>query len=213
MKSHPVDNGRSWARRGPMMCITTPCPPWCTAPDTPSPHAHGSDGIAVPCVVRAPSGVEVHHLEGGLVADGDGVWAVIESANRGAPALMVEVGSMRRLVAAWEEAVPMCGSPPPRDRTATRRQSREHVGVNCPACEAQRCRPAERDAAPLRTVCDRLAAIDAAELDAPVLSALRVDHPPPSGRALDGGHDRMPVGHEVPLPPAEEAQAASPLRH
>lgn len=89
-----------------MTCMTTPCPPWCTAHEIPSHHAHGSDGIAVPCVVRTPSGVEIMQLEVGLVADRDGVWAVIESADRGGPAMVLEVESMRRLVAAWDEIAP-----------------------------------------------------------------------------------------------------------
>lgn len=89
-----------------MSGMTTSCPPWCTAHPHPSTDAHGTDGIAVPCVVRTPSGVEVRQLEVGLVADGDGVWAVIESTDRGGPTLTVEVESMRRLVAAWEEVAP-----------------------------------------------------------------------------------------------------------
>lgn len=92
--------------RGLMSRMNTSCPPWCTAHPQPSTGAHGSDGIAVPCVVRTLAGVEVHHLEVGLVADHDGVWAVIESADRGGPTLTVEVESMRRLVAAWEEVAP-----------------------------------------------------------------------------------------------------------
>ena len=106
MKFHPVDNGRSWARRGLISRMNTPCPPWCTAHPQPSTDAHGSDGIAVPCVVRTPSGVEVHHLEVGLVADRDGVWAVIESTERGGPILTVEIASMRRLVDVWERISP-----------------------------------------------------------------------------------------------------------
>src|SRR6478752_1813666 len=78
---------------------------------------------------------------------------------------------------------------------------RADVGAVHPLARfAQRGGPADHFAAPHRLVAGVGAVPDAADLDAPVLAALRVDHAPDPGRSLDRGEDRMPFAHSAGSP-------------
>lgn len=82
---------------------------------------------------------------------------------------------------------------------------RSEVGdVRLVAREPQVVRPADDLTANGDPVGHLLAVHHAADFDTPVLTVLRVDHPPRAGWALDGGHDGVPGFHvRRILPPAE----------